>query len=730
VPSIPRTKIPSTWNEPAEPPALIDSEELDEVDKLLINLSGKLVALNEKYRTQILELPPLADWSSLSSWHAKQSLFITKKIAEAKKERARINGVTGLESTVSKRKGDDGDRHDNGPSTPSKKPRGGDGPSTFQSSLFSQTPQSTPPAKDASQTANTFANILSKSNGPSFGNSTAKSSQAEETAKAAAPGALSNASSGFKPSTTFQSAGNESSPFKSSAPKADPPASGFVPSFGMASSSTSKPAQSGFVPSGAGSSGSNNFMASFAKGAKTAEQLAKERKAKAKRVEYDSEDSEGETEEEWSARYDREEADRVEKAEAAKKAASTFSISAPASGGSNSVFSSRFGSPAPSATGGNSVFNTPSAAASPSSNIFGHLSSGPSSNNQDESDEEDEEAAETEREGREDTEEQGSDGDKSTASFRPQPDDSESEESLEESMRRKKQDTASKSSLLSRITYDTSKETKDAEPENEAASTTPKANGSPFSFFDFGAAAAKSAPPKQTFNFNAGDNTFKPGTPIKFGASLTENREATSNPTFSYQPATPTPAPAANLFAGLSKSVSATKSSSLFPTSAGPSLPSSAFPSRAVTPLSDAGTSEGGDNDNEEGAKEDQVDFSALTSEEQSQYEVLFSAPIAIVKAHDGTEYKTIGRAPLWILQNKESGKALLRQRIPNGQTPVNWYILPTLTSSVVGASKRMVQIARPAEKEGGKMSPVCITFKEPETAAEFSSVYDKNLPA
>src|SRR5205823_6674933 len=67
-------------------------------------------------------------------------------------------------------------------------------------------------------------------------------------------------------------------------------------------------------------------------------------------------------------------------------------FSNPVSGTSTpGLFSSGVGSPTLSNGGSKSVFDTPKAGQTPSPNIFGHLSSGPSSNHQDEDDDEGEE---------------------------------------------------------------------------------------------------------------------------------------------------------------------------------------------------------------------------------------------------------------------------------------------------------------------------------------------------
>jgi hypothetical protein len=466
-------------------------------------------------------------------------------------------------------------------------------------------------------------------------------------------------------------------------------------------------------------------MAQFSKTAKTYEELAAERKKKAMDEDYDSDD---ETKEEWSARYDKAEAERLAKE---KEIAATTKFVLPGSTTpkenpffgllkpKSEVSTPKAASPVPS-TGSQSVFNALTSQAS-SPNIFGHLS-GSSSNNQEESDEDD-------------GEQQDTAGSVEPATPQKRSSD-ESETEAEETQEHKKQDTGPKASLLSRITRDNDSE---SEKENSRASsvfgqtngtTTP--SNKPFQFFDFGAASKTASPKSNPF---AGDQTFKAGTPIKFGeAPTTEKKDAP--PKFSFQPATPaagefstTPAkpPPSSIF----NFAPSTGGSSLFAPSGANSVTSSVFSSRAGTPLSEAGDTSAASaaEDDEEGGKQEQIDLTKLTEDELNTYDIVFHTEVVLAKHQEGGEkgWTNIAKGPLWILKDKQTGKCSVRVRIPSGATPVNYQILPALPASVTGSSKKMVMATKPA-KEGGLQS-VLYAVKTPEIAQELAAKYTESVP-
>lgn len=695
LPKIPKAHVPQEWNAATASA----SQDGDSLFNLICNLTAQLQQLNEKYRAKLSNLSATADWSALSLWHHQHSSAMKKKIDIVKKQRANAKGITGNEATVTKRKIND-ESPENRDASPSKRARPAETPATPTPQPSASAPKLNPPA---TSTSNLFAAALKKPSAPS------------ETADKFAPKPTQTSvpatTGGFKPTP---------------APASTNGSGGFKPTPALASASSGggfKPS----VPSGSGgfkptvSSGSGGFAAQFAKSAKTLEELAAERKKKAKDEDYDSED---ETEEEWSARYDQEEAERIAKEKAAVAAAKGFSMPASSkptatstSSSTNGLFGSRPASPA-SSTGG-SVFDAPSTAKNPS-NIFSHLSSGTSSNHQDESEDDGEQHL------------VGSVEPTTPPKHKFGTPDNEETESLDEAAKRQKSEAAPKGSLLSRMTP---ADNTDSEKENNSPALFGQANGSttpagkPFSFFDFSAAGSKTASPNSdTF---AGDQTYKPGTPIKFGETGAAEKKGVV-PAFSFQaPSTSTtplkPPPAHPLF----NFGPMTGGSSLAaPTSGLGSAPSSVFSSRAATPLSEADTSAA--EDDEEGGKQDQVDLSKLTPEELESNNVVFETEIALAKHQvdqgNGKTWENFARGPLYLLKDKVSGKCFVRIRIASGATPLNYVILPKLKTQVIGSSGKMVQATMP-KKEGG-IAQFYISFRLSETAKEFSEKYNASLPS
>jgi hypothetical protein len=687
---------------------------MDNMHKVIVNLTLQLQQLNERYRAKLGSLSSSADWSALSLWHHQHSSAIKKKIDAAKKQRAAEKGITGHESVLSTKRKVNEEPQDSYNVSPSKRSRPTEAPAT-------PAPQSTTPAPKFNPPATATSNIFAKA----INNK---------------PSASSEQTNMFAPKTTLAPADEPAKP-NSHPPSSMPFGSVATPTSLSAFKPTSNASSSGsvgFKPVTTG--GGGGFASQFAATAKTYEQLAAERKKKAMDEDYDSDD---ETKEEWSARYDKQEAERIAKEKAAAAAAPAFSLPAfgktpdtstpasnpfasmakPASGTSTpGLFGSRPASPALSTTG--SVFAAPSTAQTPSSNIFGHLSSAASSNGQDESDDDGEHAAQAPQPA-------GSAGPTTPPKRKLNASENEATESIDETAKRQKHDTASKGSLFSRITRseDDGSESEKENNESMANGTHTPAN-KPFAFFDFGAAGAQTAPPKtDTF---AGDQTFKPGTPIKFGeVAATEKKAA---PTFQFQApsasTTPSKPPPTNLF----NFASSSGSSLLAPNASLSGLnsaPSSTFSSRAATPLSEADNSAA--EDEEEGNKHEQVDLSKLTPEELAANDVMFETEQALAKHQvdqgDGTKaWENFARGPLYILKDKVTGKCFVRIRLPSGQIPLNYSILPKLKTAVTGSSLKMVQAIMP-KKEGG-IAQIYISLKTKELAKEFSETYNASVPS
>jgi hypothetical protein len=699
LPKIPRTQVPTEWTAASTSVA----QNTDSLYNLISSLTTQLQQLNEKYRTKLNALSPMADWAPLSHWHHQHSSAIKRKIDVAKKQRASAKGITGNETTVTKRKVNDDSPEDRNAS-PTKRARPAEVPATPTPQPSVSAPKLGPPA---TATSNLFARALN--NKPS-----APAEQPNMFAPKTAPTPAPEPSKGPSQVPGF-------TPFSGAASPASIGAGGFQ----FKPSTTAAPATGGFkptVPSGGG-----GFAAQFAASAKSLEQLAAERKKKAMDEDYDSDD---ETKAEWSARYDKKEAERIAKEKEIIASAKGFSLpgsgqtsgastpvssaapTKPATGTSNGLFGSRPASPASSANG--SVFDAPSTAQTPSSNIFGHLSSGASSNNQDDSDDDGQQHPVGSVE----------------PTTPPKRKSGASDVEDNEAAKRQKSDAGPKGSLLSRMSR-AEDDGSESEKENNSTSlfgsngsTTPA--NKPFNFFDFSAAGSKTAPPKSdTF---VGDQTFKPGTPIKFGEAATEKKAA---PTFQFQApstsTTPSKPPPTNLF-----NFGSTITGSLLsaPNAGLGSTPSSTFTSRAATPLSEADNSAA--EDDEEGGKQEQVDLSKLTPEELASNDVVFETEQALAKHQvdqgDGTKaWENFARGPLYILKDKVTGKCFVRIRIASGATPLNYSILPKLKTQVTGSSGKMVQAIMP-KKEGG-FSQYFISLKTSELATEFSQKYNDSLP-
>ncbi|KAI8933835.1 hypothetical protein NX059_009536 [Plenodomus lindquistii] len=717
LPKVPKVHVPKGWAQPGS----VAAQGSHGVYQHIADLTAQLQALNDRYRQQLSALSSTADWSAISLWHYQHASDIKKKIDNARKQRAASNGVTGTESALStKRKVNDGSPEI--PDTSFKRARGEEGPAT-------PTPQSFAPTGSVQPTATSTSNMFAKAiNGtkPSSAPSAASSLFAPKTAEQTtieSPKSTA-AASGFTPT--------------SSAPTAFP-SSGFKPNFGSAPTGGFKPAS---TPSSGGS-----FMSQWKRVAKTYDELAAERKQKVKDEEWDDEE---ETEEEWSARYDKEEAERLaaERRHVAENAP-TFSVTglATSSGcttstSSNpfanlktpagttsapSTFSPRAGSPALS-TGSQSVLDGTSNAPTP--NIFGHLSSAPSSSHQDESDEDD------------DGHQPAGSVEPSTPPKRKHGDsETEDDDSVENTIKRKQEaGGSSKGSLISRMTRAEPNEA-DAERDTTGTSVSRQSNGAqtptskPFSFFDFGAATSKPSSPKpESF---AGDQTFKPGTPIKFG-SASNTEKPTSAPLFQFQPATPAPGefsttPAKPPPSTLLNFTPSTSGSSLLPPNAGlssaSSMPSSVFSSRAGTPLSEAETSaSAAENDDEEGEKSTQVDFSQLTDAEKEANDVIYHHEVVLARHQVDKEWVNLAKGPMWILKDKTTAKCFVRIRLPNGSTPLNYSILPSLRATLSGSSKKMVLATKPLSTGG--LERVLYAVKTPELAQELCDKYNESIPS
>ena len=207
-----------------------------------------------------------------------------------------------------------------------------------------------------------------------------------------------------------------------------------------------------------------------------------------------------------------------------------------------------------------------------------------------------------------------------------------------------------------------------------------------------------------------GDNTWKQNTPIKFGASSTENTSTT--------PAAPPPA-FGNLFGTKSQPSSSSNTGLLNVPGSKPAMgfnfgtqPSSAGGSRATTPgvTTDGegtGASNAGDADNEPSdnppADEPQVeDMTGLSADETKGETLLYT--VAMSKASKWEEKKTDdgsgtangwvdkGKGPLYLLQNDETGKVRILLKVPPyGNARMNFPMLKGGDYKVQGKTGKQI---------------------------------------
>jgi len=278
-------------------------------------------------------------------------------------------------------------------------------------------------------------------------------------------------------------------------------------------------------------------------------------------------------------------------------------------------------------------------------------------------------------------------------------------------------------------------------------------------------ASPKAQPAPGLFSFSAStaaspaqDNTWKQGTPIKFGGeaptvnftSPTPQKPGdtgSKSPFGSLFPAgttTPTGSPAAKpvstgfTFGAPPKTSTTTAPSapssgfSFLSTPAAASIANSPVTSRASSPgipASSTGSITGEAAGGDDGDAEEtlpQHDFTSLTAEEQAAEDVLFEVERARASLFNSESraWDVKGTGPLRVLQNKESGVVRLLQRIaPSGKVTVNTRLLKAIRYEAVG--KGSVKFAVP--REGGKMETWVVKMKEDVKAQEMAEVCEAN---
>ncbi|KAI7115307.1 hypothetical protein KC343_g18659, partial [Hortaea werneckii] len=285
----------------------------------------------------------------------------------------------------------------------------------------------------------------------------------------------------------------------------------------------------------------------------------------------------------------------------------------------------------------------------------------------------------------------------------------------------------------------------------DSQSQTPQQSPAKPSFggFNFGSSQSKQAEADKANGEESqgtGDNTWKPSTPIKFGAPT--GQEST----------TPAAAPPKNPFAGLFGSNPTpqskgpgSESGKLAPPSVGFNFgaPKSASTdaSRTTTPgattdgeASGAGEQADGEPSDEQ-KDEQQEDMSKLTESEKEGHDVLLELPIAKGSKFDDKKndngsmvkgWVDKGKGPLYILKNQETGKTRVLLKVgPMGRIAMNFAAKPEFKytneagKKTVGAS--FIDHMDPKQGASGVPSMWMISVGQAENAAKIASLLEEH---
>lgn len=233
-----------------------------------------------------------------------------------------------------------------------------------------------------------------------------------------------------------------------------------------------------------------------------------------------------------------------------------------------------------------------------------------------------------------------------------------------------------------------------------------------------------------------GDHTWKPNTPIKFGANTTTDTQSTT-------PAAPPPR-FGNLFGTTPQTAKADGLSHLNVPSSKPTIgfdfgvPSGASnTSRASTPgltTDGEGASTAGEGDDPDDAAppEEQVeDQTGLGDYEKQNEDLLFTVPTAKCKKYEDQKGERAwvdkGLGPLYILKHKQTGKTRVLLKVPPYGTPkMNFSVMKDMLYEVTGKAGKMVQgafVDTLESKTGSQITKWLILVGKPEDAAEIARV-------
>lgn len=241
-----------------------------------------------------------------------------------------------------------------------------------------------------------------------------------------------------------------------------------------------------------------------------------------------------------------------------------------------------------------------------------------------------------------------------------------------------------------------------------------------------------------------GDHTWKPNTPIKFGASTAGQGSTT--------PAAPPPAnPFGGLFGSKTMTPATDKGKLGLPSKVGfnfgPATNSSLATSRATTPglTTDGEASTAGDDESEEPSdqpKEAQIeDMTALLPEEKEGNEVIFEADMCKVskfdekKTEDGMKPAWVekGKGPVYVLKDKTTGKVRILVKVaPLGRLAMNFAPLKGSPYNVKSKKTVMGAFMDHLDKtpsKQGKVSSWTILLREPTLAEKLAQALTDGRP-
>lgn len=281
--------------------------------------------------------------------------------------------------------------------------------------------------------------------------------------------------------------------------------------------------------------------------------------------------------------------------------------------------------------------------------------------------------------------------------------------------------------------------------------TAGSANGG--GLFGFGTTSSPPAPAKEggLFGFgsqsttsSAGDQTWKPDSPIKFNGSSTEapkfsfvasTPKSVPSTGFSFSPIAPTPSgattgsgfsgfgtPGSSLF-GVPKS-----SGSLFVPSGSSSILPSGVTSRATTPgVSDVSGAETG-GEQEEISNDPQSDLIGMEAAKKG-HDVLFEQEKVKASRYDvdptgkkQPAWATQGVGPIAILKDQASGVTkILMKRVPNGGIVINTRLMASMTYQQIAKRVRFGVI----DPATGKMEQLIVQVSSEDEAKKFVEVCD-----